>query len=97
MNQVLNGGLADLPTYIVALKRHDWSYQYSDDHTVWSRGRDRQAQLEAARKHSPNHSKAFMACSLYGHGHITQQGRDAALALLLEEMEGITGAVPALG
>ena len=22
------------------LKRHDWSYNYSDDHRVWQRGQD---------------------------------------------------------
>lgn len=27
------------------LETHDWSYQYSDDHSVWRRGRQRGEQL----------------------------------------------------
>jgi len=30
----------DLTTLESLLKSHDWYYQYSDDHSVWQRGRD---------------------------------------------------------
>lgn len=33
--------------YVELLKRHDWTYQYSDDHSVWKRG---QAEADAIRK-----------------------------------------------
>lgn len=26
--------------YIKSLKAHDWFYEYSDDHRVWTRGKD---------------------------------------------------------
>ena len=29
-----------LPIYYDMLSRHDWYYDYSDDHSVWQRGRD---------------------------------------------------------
>ena len=28
------------------LKAHDWSYQYSDDHRYWSKGRDEANMIE---------------------------------------------------
>ena len=31
-----------------ALRRHDWYYAYSDDHSVWRRGRDQAAALNAS-------------------------------------------------
>lgn len=33
-----------------ALQYHDWYYEYSDDHSVWRRGLDRQRQLEEERR-----------------------------------------------
>lgn len=36
--------------YVQALKRHDWQYEYSDDHQVWLRGRDAQNMLLLARQ-----------------------------------------------
>ena len=27
-----------LEQYVLRLKSHDWYYEYSDDHNVWSRG-----------------------------------------------------------
>lgn len=35
--------------YTEALRRHDWSFQYSDDHGVWRRGTQSLRQLEAAQ------------------------------------------------
>ena len=31
--------------YVAALLRHDWSHEYSDDQTVWARGRAERAAL----------------------------------------------------
>lgn len=33
--------------YIKALKAHDWYYEYSDDHSVWTRGRASKVALNA--------------------------------------------------
>jgi len=35
--------------YISSLERHDWSYDYSDDHRVWGEGRRERAHLVAER------------------------------------------------
>jgi len=32
--------MTTLDTFSQALHRHDWLYNYSDDHSVWSRGQD---------------------------------------------------------
>jgi len=36
--------------YIKALNAHDWSFEWSDDDTVWKRGRQQRADLNAARQ-----------------------------------------------
>lgn len=36
-----------LGEYVKLLKSHDWSYDYSDDHSKWTRGFEQRSQLEA--------------------------------------------------
>lgn len=36
--------------YIEALKNHDWFYEFSDDHSVYQRGREAFMQLLQAQK-----------------------------------------------
>ena len=36
---------SELDNYEALLKKHDWYYNYSDDHSVWRRGRDSYAEL----------------------------------------------------
>lgn len=31
--------------YIQLLKNHDWTYEYSDDHSQWRRGREQWAEI----------------------------------------------------
>ena len=33
--------------YLTKLKQHDWYYNYSDDHSVWTKGRDNAHRLQA--------------------------------------------------
>ena len=35
----------ELKEYYQQLTRHDWFYEYSDDHSVWQRGSDKERQL----------------------------------------------------
>ena len=39
-----------LENFINALRSHDWFYNYSDDHSVWCRGRDERDSLMATAK-----------------------------------------------
>ena len=32
------------------LARHDWHYEYSDDHSVWTQGRDQRAAINTEQK-----------------------------------------------
>tara|TARA_R110000772_G_scaffold51719_4_gene118722 strand:+ start:2411 stop:2602 length:192 start_codon:yes stop_codon:yes gene_type:complete len=35
--------------YIKALNAHDWSFEWSDDHSVWKRGNQQRADINAVR------------------------------------------------
>lgn len=39
-----------LQTYRDALRSHDWSFEYSDDHSVWQRGRAALGQLQSMQR-----------------------------------------------
>ena len=39
--------MTTLETLEKALAGHDWFYEYSDDHSVWSRGRDALANISS--------------------------------------------------
>ena len=44
----------ELTRYQTLLQKHDWHYQYSDDHRVWTRGRDEAAAIaDLKRKVDP--------------------------------------------
>lgn len=36
---------AQVDTYRALLQRHDWSFEYSDDHSVWQRGTEQLREL----------------------------------------------------
>jgi hypothetical protein len=47
----MNESLVSLQARLAALESiHDWSYEFSDDHRVWTAGRDRAAQMAAIRR-----------------------------------------------
>ena len=49
---------------------HDWHYQYSDDHRVWSNGQRSQDIINMIAKESPEHRKL---CEEYV-GHVMGRG-----------------------
>lgn len=52
-----------LNEYSALLARHDWTYQYSDDYLVWSRGADEREKIIRAAKESPAHQALFDAAA----------------------------------
>lgn len=48
-----------LQQYWDSLNRHDWYYDYSDDHSVWQRGSAELSRLRAMSKQSPEHTAMF--------------------------------------
>ena len=40
----------NLQEFYDLLKRHDWSFQYTDDHRHWQRGRDQLNQIQGILK-----------------------------------------------
>ena len=41
-----------LVEYFKELQGHDWYYEYSDDHSVWTKGRNKRHQLQALAQES---------------------------------------------
>jgi hypothetical protein len=42
--------LGEIAQYVQALKDHDWSHDYSDEHAVWIRGRNSLARITRMQK-----------------------------------------------
>jgi len=47
----------NLPEFYDQLDRHDWYYEWSDDHGVWERGSSDANRLAQIAKESPVHQK----------------------------------------
>lgn len=48
-----------------ALSSHDWYYDYSDDHTVWRRGRDSASRIQQLRHQLEQSGMKAEADTLY--------------------------------
>src|SRR5210317_48370 len=48
--QVKDLGSEAMDDYIAKLKSHDWTYQYSDDHSVWQRGQKESEAISSMMK-----------------------------------------------
>jgi len=51
----------NLQEFDTLLARHDWYYNYSDDHRVWHRGEASVQQINSARKLSESHETLYLA------------------------------------
>lgn len=47
--------MMELQEYYEELGKHDWFYQYSDDHSVWRHGESARARLASIANQSPEH------------------------------------------
>ena len=47
----------DLQEFYDLLKRHDWSFNYSDDHRQWQRGRDQLNHIQHILKQNEDEPK----------------------------------------
>ena len=45
--------------YLDELRRHDWYYEYSDDHRAWTKGRDNGRRLQAICQEDPLLSRMY--------------------------------------
>lgn len=48
-----------------ACRRHDWYYQYSDDHRVWQKGSKQSANISAMFKELKEHGLGTEADKIY--------------------------------
>ncbi len=54
-----------LQEYWDMLNRHDWTYEYSDDHQVWRRGDGNRKKLERIANTSPEHLALYTNMKKY--------------------------------
>lgn len=54
-----------LQAFYDRLERHDWYYDWSDDNSVWRRGRAEATALKAISQQSPEHMALFTAYSVH--------------------------------
>ena len=51
--------------YFVLCARHDWFYDYSDDHSVWRRGNDMQKIIREVSREMPDYEPIYKAWVSY--------------------------------
>ena len=56
--------IEEFDDYVALLAKHDWTYDYSDDSSVWRRGQQEQERLECLQGANYYFKRAF---SIYSH------------------------------
>ena len=82
--------LAELDAYIEQLNNHDWSYEYSDDHKVWSLGLANRKALEMEAQRDSTLAAAHAAyCNWYAKGcdALEKVFRDAVIGGLRHDLK----------
>jgi hypothetical protein len=51
----------ELYEYLKKLQRHDWTYDWSDCHATWNRGRDNHKLLVAEARVNPEKMRLYLA------------------------------------
>lgn len=51
----------NLADYFRELELHDWYYEFSDDHSVWTKAKANEKRLIALRLESPQHAALYDA------------------------------------
>ena len=59
----------ELKSFYTMLKRHDWYYDYSDDHRVWKEGRENYDRLHTISRESTEHKKLWLSFNNWKSGH----------------------------
>jgi hypothetical protein len=57
--------MEQLEKYIADLLRHDWFYEYSDDHSVWRAGKSERSRLIALADTGKSFKMAYDAVARY--------------------------------
>lgn len=55
----------DIAQYFNLLEAHDWFYEFSDDHSVWSRGHEEHNRLKSIANQSDLHERLYNAFIAY--------------------------------
>ncbi len=57
--------------FVAALRAHDWSYQYADDHTAYHAGKESLEALHKMRAQLPDSTALWNAYAPVGHKLVT--------------------------
>jgi hypothetical protein len=81
-----------LQEYYKELKQHDWYYDWSDDHTVWTKGRDNLNRLIGITRESRQHEELYI---MFKEHHFSGKpfGTEKKQLLTLEDFELYGGVV----
>lgn len=82
--------LAELDAYVEQLNKHDWTYEYSDDHRVYQKGLAKQRELEANASGNQLLSSAYVAYLTWyssGAGALEKIFRDAVIGGLRKDLK----------
>ena len=55
----------DASEFFSLLEKHDWFYQYSDDHRAWKKGSTESKRLQAIIQEDPLFTRMYLAYSDY--------------------------------
>ena len=61
--------IEEFDAYVILLGQHDWTFDYSDDHSVWRRGKDSERNLLNTANGKPLLMSAYKAFINYTFTH----------------------------
>ena len=83
--------VAEFQEYINKLNRHDWFYDYSDDHSVWRSGLASAKEIMNQSKEHPIYDKAYkayQACAFgYGEYPYKNETKKQTINALMDELK----------
>jgi hypothetical protein len=79
--------IEQLEAFVAKLNAHDWTYHFSDDHSVWKRGQVAEAQLKGEARTSTFYQEAYDVYSATVMGPDRDALRQAHLATIISRLE----------
>lgn len=71
--------LKEFDAYVEQLKKHDWTYEFTEDQVVWSQGRAAHLTLVAQAKKSPQNKEAYYVFFKHVFGKEIDHGANKAI------------------
>ena len=82
--------IEEFDAYVATLSRHDWYYDYSDDHIVWKRGNAMQAQIMGQARSHEHYSRACEIWQQFVGSSMSVETRAIKIDALREQINLVT-------